>query len=343
MNEVPKILKDKRALYYCIPYVDILARIFPITSSKAHRDFKKLLSLIGSIAMLHAYQRPIVYQKGKLSKHYVLALPIDLYLALRVCDKSMKQTLLALQDRMILCLALFKQTDMILTARMVGEALNLSESRARQILNVLCKVGYLMKDERQKTHRYSLNMEPPELIAVCDLANLSRSFGKKELDSYVEANNFILLQRAPPFPTTAVDPLTGETKDCEGMLADLMSRPSRRKARAPVSDMRGEGDKQELKRIPEKLEDFKGNSPTDMSAPEKEEGKTCTTLPLSVLEKLKKILPSADKPFTRDEFLAALRSMGWNPYASGVVLEILENEGVIHATDIDKGKYNWAR
>ncbi len=210
---------------YRIPYADLIAKIFPITSLKARRDFKKLLALIGASTLIHAFQRPVVFRRSDKSRWYILSLPIDLYIALRIADKSLKQTLLSMEDRIIKTLSLFKSDyDLKMTNSMVGEALNLSESRARQILNALTNAGYLIKDESKKVHIYSLRHgERKELIATKDLSGFFSSWGEKELKSYLTGFDLISLQGdSLPFPKAVIDPLTGDSRTSIGMLQDLV-------------------------------------------------------------------------------------------------------------------------
>lgn len=322
--------------HYKIPYADWLAKMFPITL-RARRDFKKLLALIGSIAILHTYQRPIVYgaPSARPTKRYSVAFPIDLYLALRVCDKSLRETLRSMDDRTTRCLDIFKNTSSDVTISQAAERLNISQRRAGEILNELTNKDYLTKDESQKIHKYSLkHLEPESLIAIGDLRDFFSAYGETELKNFLTGQNLIALQRGFAFSKEAIDPLTGNPRDSDGMIADLSAglKPRQR-------IIKKEQTTQDTKPKPEKLEDFKSETPT-AAFPESTGKEYTPSIPPAVIVALRVELPHT---FARLEILDAIQKLGYNPYASQLIFEDLEKDGVIYGTDIDREEYAWTR
>ncbi|MEM3579270.1 MAG: helix-turn-helix domain-containing protein [Candidatus Bathyarchaeia archaeon] len=194
-----------------IPYIELLAQKFPIPPGKEisvgpRRDFKKMIFLIGVIAWLHQLQRTIV-QRGP--HVFVVATVADFFMAWRLLDESLKNTLLKLTERHKWVLDCFKDSTKSLTVKDVATETELSESRAREILNSLVKKGYLSKDESQKTHLYSLKQKVDLDVTIDDFVTSLSSFEETELEKWLSEQNYkILLAREGP--QVIVDPLTGE-------------------------------------------------------------------------------------------------------------------------------------
>jgi len=209
-----------RADRVLIPYAANLKQIFAHKKVEARRDFRKLCRLIWSIAFLHQHQRVIVAKKelaeSKLPSHrFIVALPADFYMAWAIADATMRQTLLGLQDRAIKALECFK-SGKSLTARDVAAIVGCGQDHARSVLKVLEHRGYLLCDESAKPYQYSLaktmkNDESNRISAVWDL--LSR-FGRKELDSWLDAIDACVCSPLPDLPLDPfqafVDPITGQ-------------------------------------------------------------------------------------------------------------------------------------
>jgi len=193
-----------------IPYIDVLAEKFPIPKGKElsanpRRDFKKLIFLIGVITWLHQMQRWIV-QRGPFL--FAVANVNDFYMAWRLCEDTLRDTILKLTERHKWVLNCFENKGDILTVRDVAVQTGLSENRARELLNSLVRKGYLLKDKSEKTHRYILR-EKIELDSTIEefVASL-KSFEENKLKDWLERENYKI--RLTREDNILVDPLTGE-------------------------------------------------------------------------------------------------------------------------------------
>ena len=190
-----------------IPFADQLANKFPTKSVKARRDFKKLLYIIGAVAFLHQFQRPVVY-KAK-HRQYVVALPVDFLIAWKIAEEGMRETLMNLQKRSLQVLELFKDPDIeSLTSRQVATQTRLSQNRAREILNGLVDFGYLVKDRSKKEHSFSLKGNIDVDGTIGDFEASSLSFGEKQLEKWLIDKN--LKTRRRLWVTHYINPITGE-------------------------------------------------------------------------------------------------------------------------------------
>jgi hypothetical protein len=191
-----------------IPFADQLATKFPSGSVKARRDFKKLLNIVGAVAYLHQFQRPIVY-KSKITQ-YIVALPVDFFMAWHVAAEGMKETLMNIQKRSLSVLQLFKDPFLEgLTSREVTKKTRLSQNRAREILNNLVDFGYLVKDITKKEHSYALKQDTDVNATIGDFEASCLSFDEKQFEKWLDGKNLTTRYRVP-WPTEYVDPLTGE-------------------------------------------------------------------------------------------------------------------------------------
>jgi len=204
--EVLNFIAETPFHHVLIPFADQLANKFPSKSLKARRDFKKLLFIIGAVAFIHQMQRPIVYR----AKHYqcVVALPIDFLMAWKVAEQGMKETLMNIQKRSLEVLELFKNPSECLTSRQVATQTQLSQNRAREILNGLVDFGYLVKDRSKKEHVFSLKENIDVDGTIGDFETSCLSFGERELEEWLVDKN--LKTRYKAWPTSYVNPLTGD-------------------------------------------------------------------------------------------------------------------------------------
>jgi|GEM_PF-3349794 len=214
LNEPPQPLKD--ALEFLgstpfsqtlIPFADQLAAKFPSRSVKARRDFKKLLYIISAVSFLHQMQRPIVY-KTKI-KQYVVALPVDFYIAWEICEQGLRETLMNVQKRSLEVLDIFKDPNVAsLTSRQVADMTRLSQTRAREILNSLVNFGFLLKDVSSKEHSFSLKENVDVDGTIGNFVSSSLSFDEKEFEKWLNSKNLITRYRV--WSTEYVNPITGE-------------------------------------------------------------------------------------------------------------------------------------
>lgn len=190
-----------------IPFADQLANEFPSKSVKARRDFKKLLCIIGAVAFLHQFQRPIAC-KAK-HRNYVVALPVDFLIAWQIAEQGMKETLMNIQKRSLQVLELFKDSNIEgLTSRQVATQTQLSQSRAREILNGLVDFGYLVKDRSKKEHVFSLKGNPDVDGSISDFETSCLSFDEKKFEEWLVDKQ--LKTRHRVWASSYVNPITGE-------------------------------------------------------------------------------------------------------------------------------------
>lgn len=193
-----------------IPFSKDLAGIFPTSTVKARRDFKKLLNLIYVSAFIHQYQRPIFIPEGweenklLLNKCFVLALPQDFYVAWEITKKSFSETFLKCQARALKVLELFEEnveyTIDMLTAKFKEKyTVDLSRDRIRQIVKSLVNLGYICENDEKRPYKYFLAKKPEfggidqiQLVyQVLNQNNLNLSFS-----GYVETE---ILEHKPNF------------------------------------------------------------------------------------------------------------------------------------------------
>lgn len=196
---------------YLIPFADQLARKFPSKNVKARRDFKKLLYIIGAVAFLHQMQRPKVYRQKV--PQYTVALPADFYMAWEIAAEGMKETLLNVQKRSLEVLELFEDPNVdSLTSRQVATMTQLSQSRAREILNSLVDFGYLIKDTSKKEHSFSLKKNIDVNNTLGNFEALYVDFDENKFEEWLVKKN--LKTRYRVWVNTWVHPITGEVLSC---------------------------------------------------------------------------------------------------------------------------------
>lgn len=212
-----------------IPYADLLSKLFPCDSVKVRRDFKKLLYLTGAIAFLHQEQRPIIRHGVSL---YVVSLPVDFFMAWRICHEGVTSTLTNLQLRALQVLDMF-EAGKDETTRSVSSAFNKSTVWARQILNALVFNGFLIRNDANKPHTFSLIKKANELGTIKETVSLLCGWGEKELSSYLDNKCKQKQLRKQPFvfsDVPLVDPLTGETIPNNPEAVTRMLTPTLRKS-----------------------------------------------------------------------------------------------------------------
>lgn len=205
-----------------IPYAADLKKIFAHKKVEARRDFRKLCRLIWSVAFIHQHQRMIVAQKEKMPAaektaigRFIVALPVDFYMAWAIADQTMRQTLLGLQDRAIRALRCF-QPSKAMTARDIAAAMDVGQDLARGLLKVLESRGFVLCDESTKPYQYSLvrGEEKDETSRISNVLDDLSEFGKEKLDSWLNDNGLVCVLDIPDLPLDPseafVDPITGQ-------------------------------------------------------------------------------------------------------------------------------------
>jgi len=216
---------------YLVPFADILGEVFPDANLKARRDFKKLIAITGAIAILHQFQRPIVFNKKLKEFEYVVALPIDFYMALRISEKSLQSTLMNVQARALEALKVFEAGE-FQTASTVSALINRSQSTTRQLLNSLMRQGLLTRDDAKKPYKFFLKEGYSEY--TCSLSQFEevfKVFDENKLKGYLDSKNLDARQESKLddlFIKTTFDPISGEPMNTDEILAYL-SRASEEK------------------------------------------------------------------------------------------------------------------
>jgi len=197
-----------------VPFSDKIS--FPTGDRRTRRDRPKFLSLIKAVAYLYQGQRPMVTHQGK---DYIVAFPIDFYMALEVGMKTLKETLLklprSLQETLEICGKLEREGELI-TNKNVAKRMNFTTSSASRYLNDLNDLGYvsLIQGGRGALKVY-------EVINTNDGRNLSVSSAPVSFEDYVKAlvtcfdGDLDIVSKAREYEKyyyNYTSPLTGETK-----------------------------------------------------------------------------------------------------------------------------------
>ncbi|MEM3618510.1 MAG: helix-turn-helix domain-containing protein [Candidatus Bathyarchaeia archaeon] len=170
-----------------IPYAEKLDRLFPSEEPQARRDFKRLLSVIKTLACLFQKQRPVVECQGR---KVVLASLNDLAEALKLLKPVLLPTLYGLPQKAFEALAFIKDKgEEKVTVRDVAAKVKLSEQRTRTILNAMVDKGFLYKDESQRTHKYEWSGKELEDISLLSTEISPAFFSLEEFLNWFSANN----------------------------------------------------------------------------------------------------------------------------------------------------------
>jgi predicted transcriptional regulator len=178
-----EMLQPSRIL---VPYAEKLSGLFPSEEAQARRDYKRLLSLIKVIALLHQRQRAVVECQGE---KVLLASLNDLAEALRLIKPVLLPTLYKLPQKAFDALAfIMKKEPSQVTVRDVAAEIGLSESRTRKILNAMVDRGFLYKDESTRTHKYEWTGKKLEDIALLSTPISTAFFSLEEFENWFSAN-----------------------------------------------------------------------------------------------------------------------------------------------------------
>ena len=154
-----KCLKTKPVL---IPFADMLTSCFQM-QVKTRRDFKKLMTLIKTIAFLYQKQRPIAFVNGV---EHIIATPIDLKYAIDIGLKFLRNTIVGLPESALQAFEVCEQmTNQALEITEENFSMQAGSSKKKKLLELLSKNGYLYCDEAKKPKRYQIVNSPDIMIA----------------------------------------------------------------------------------------------------------------------------------------------------------------------------------
>lgn len=138
-------------------------------------NFARVLALLKQRKRLHV----------KLSdQEYVVSEPEDLTRALDILHTSIVETVSRIEKRQEEVLQLFK-ADVSLTKHDVASKLKVSTRTAYRALQTLAQGGYLKEDTSNKTHRYELLQEKPDLLDMLKNAKSLSFFHRNNLENWL--------------------------------------------------------------------------------------------------------------------------------------------------------------
>jgi len=169
-----------------IPYAEKLSGLFPSKEAQARRDYKRLLSLVKVIALLHQRQRAVVECRGE---KVLLAGLGDLAEALRLIKPVLLPTLYALPRKAFEALAfIMKGGSSQFTVRDVAKEVRLSENRTREILNAMVDRGFLYKDRSTRPYKYEWTGKKLEEVTILSIEISTAFFSLEEFENWFSAN-----------------------------------------------------------------------------------------------------------------------------------------------------------
>jgi predicted transcriptional regulator len=190
-----------------IPYAELLVDLAPWDRTRL--DY--FLDIIAVVAWLHQYQRP------KDSQGRIIALPADLYMAIRICWPTLMQSLLQLPERLKKCWKILpKDTEKDgKTTKQLALELGLSQSTVRQYLGDLINLNYAVSAEKQRSRgKQYWGVTAQTASAEC-AESVIQHLTWKEIASLTERTlknvspKDVLNGQGEPLLLIAYDPLTG--------------------------------------------------------------------------------------------------------------------------------------
>jgi hypothetical protein len=169
-----------------VPFTERLGELFPSTEPQARRDFNRLLSLIKTVTLLFQRQRFTVKISGE--DHLVASLT-DLVHALKLIKPVLLPTLYGLPQKAFDLLKIFQEAGLEeFTVKDIAAKAELSDNRAREILNALVDRGFVHKDVSQKAHTYSWTGKTLEDGTILSIVVSSEFFSLEEFEKWLNEN-----------------------------------------------------------------------------------------------------------------------------------------------------------
>jgi hypothetical protein len=178
-----QLVRELKPIKVWIPWLPIVAKYFPRDKAGNMRDWKKFRTYIEAVAFLHQYQRPRITINGE---EYILALPLDLEITVKIVQGAMAETVLGLErdvKEFYECLAEEKQPNgftykelMTIYERHFRESVSKTTLRDRYV-EKLEDLGLLEIDDSKKPHKISILPE-----SSASLANFEKAIVEIRLD-----------------------------------------------------------------------------------------------------------------------------------------------------------------
>ncbi len=200
-----------------IPYSEQLTRLFPHKNVKSRRDYRKLLDTIEIITFIHQHNRPKLYTPFNFTSPVLISLPLDFFLAWRIIDETIIETVTSLSKRMQRVLSLFPAEEQ-LKVEDIAKGLNYSANRSGELLRELWNQSFLMREKlNNKVFTYWRNPDKPLITPeikeiVLFLNNMDESKVKTFLDSMtrelvynMKREKGIVIDDKPELDVTCID------------------------------------------------------------------------------------------------------------------------------------------
>jgi len=199
-----------------VPFAKQLKKLVDPTIVRSRRDLPKLIRLVRVIALLHQKQRTSFEKNGNA---FLVSYPEDLFIALRIAEKTFQRTAMGLDKREKQIIELLQKIQSS-TKRQIAEACKKSLTWTLGILQSLTSKGYVDVDENQRTHFYSLrNPENPFQLSPSVFNRISWADAKKDVESLLSQSIASVTpgRRVPrengKLSENIFDPITGEKVD----------------------------------------------------------------------------------------------------------------------------------
>lgn len=191
-----KCLKNKPVL---VPFADVLTSCFQM-QVKSRRDFKKLMTLIKTIAFLYQKQRPVAFVNGI---EHIIATPVDLRYAIDIGLKFLRNTIVGMPESALQAFEVCEQmTQQAVEITEENFSMQAGSSKKRKLLDLLSKNGYLYCDEGKKPRRYQIVNSPDIMIAsrLKSVADEVQQMTKEEIyGKYQVVENHDMFMYVNPF------------------------------------------------------------------------------------------------------------------------------------------------
>ena len=199
-----------------VPFAKQLKTLVDPGMVRSRRDLPKLIRLVRVITILHQKQRISFEKNGNV---FLVSFPEDLFIALRIAEKTFERTTLGLDQREKHVIEILQKMQSV-TKRQVAQACKKSITWTFYILQSLTDKGYVDVDDSQKTHFYSLrNPENPFHLSSSVINRISWADAEKDVESLLSQSIITITpgRRVPrenrKLSENIFDPITGEKVD----------------------------------------------------------------------------------------------------------------------------------
>ncbi len=176
-----------------IPYGERLSQVFPASTIKARRDFDKLTEMIEICAFIHQHKRPMLKLAGE---YYLIALPVDFFLAWRIIDEATSETLTSLNKRLRKIMNIFN-AEQRYTVQTVAQLTGYTASRANELLRELSDHSFLLREDQVRPYVYYRNPDKTRiLVTIEQIITELNSFGESEAKMYSDSILRFTIDRA---------------------------------------------------------------------------------------------------------------------------------------------------